>query len=188
MKKYKQKALRLVSNFLTIIVTVVALVMLYNFIQLKILHKPYVNVFGYAVFEVASGSMAPVIDEKDLIIVKITKNVELDDVVTFYKDNTYITHRIINMQGDFFITRGEANNTNDSPVAKNAVLGKVVYTIPEFGTWKSVLLNPKVLISIVFTIILFNYALFSGNKKKPKCDDFGIYNKGIIKEYGEPNE
>ena len=61
-----------------------------------ILKKDYVNVFGYTYFVVATGSMSGTIEVDDIIFVKITKSVKINDIITFKnKDGDIITHRLI---------------------------------------------------------------------------------------------
>ena len=49
------------------------------------------------------------------------------DIITYKSDNAFITHRIIKMDGDSIIAKGDNNNTQDKPITKDAVLGKVVF-------------------------------------------------------------
>ena len=103
---------------------------------------------------------------------KIDKNVKNNDIITFYKDNSFITHRIIDYKDDEqIITKGDANNTTDKYITKDMIIGKVVYTIHEFGIVKRVLVNSKVMISLFVTIILFSLAFSITNKKEGKNEE-----------------
>ena len=70
MKKLS-KILGYILNILIILVTIIIILAIYYFIQIKVFNKTYANIFGYTFFEVATGSMEPTIDVGDLIIVKI---------------------------------------------------------------------------------------------------------------------
>lgn len=165
--KFIKKIAEIITNILLILVVIAIFFALYGFIQLKILNKNYINYFGYTFFEVASGSMSPTINTYDLVIVKIDKNVKNDDIITFYKDNSFITHRIIEYEDDeHILTKGDANNTTDKYISKDMIIGKVVHTISEFGIIKRVLVNSKVMISLFITIILFSLAFSITNKKE----------------------
>ena len=112
--------------------------------------------------------MEPTINTYDLIIVKINQNVGENDIVTFYSDNTFITHRIIKYKSDDkILTKGDANNTSDKYISKDAIIGKVIYNIRGFGIIKRTITEPKVLIGIFSTILLFSLA-FSINTKGDK--------------------
>lgn len=182
-----KKIWKWVGNIFTCFLLLIIALVFYNFIQLKVLNRPYATFFGYTVFEVASGSMEPTISEKDLVIVHLGTSVKNDDIITYESNHTYITHRIIDIQGDFIIARGDANNSNDTAISKSMVLGKVVKIIPNFGVWRAVFLTPKVFVSLAITIILFIIG-FSCKKQIKKCIDFSISRKHIIEEYAGDNK
>ena len=56
-----------------------------------------------------------------------TKEFKEKDIVTYKKDNKYVTHRIIKIEGDKVITKGDANNVEDPPINKKDIIGKYVY-------------------------------------------------------------
>ena len=164
--KYIKKIAEIITNTLLIVVIIAIFFALYGIFQLKILNKNYINYFGYTFFEVVSGSMSPTINTYDLVIVKVTDNVSIDDIITFYKDDSFITHRIVEYKDDNnILTKGDANNTTDKNISKDIIVGKVVKVIPEFGIIKRVLINSKVMISIFITIMLFSIAFSITNKE-----------------------
>ena len=152
--KILEKIIHAILNVLILIIFIVLLVILYNYAQLQIFHKDYTNLFGYAVFEVSTGSMRETLNIYDVIIVKITKDVDVDDIITFKKDDETITHRIAKITKDEIITKGDANNTEDEPITLENVIGKVVSVCPKLGIWIKVLSDPKILISIFITLVL----------------------------------
>ena len=166
-----KKIAEIITNILLILVVIAIFFALYGFFQLKVLNKNYINYFGYTFFEVVSGSMSPTINTYDLVIIKVDKDVQNNDIVTFYKDNSFITHRVIDYRDDNnILTKGDANNTTDKEITKDMIIGKVVYTIREFGIIKRVLVNSKVMISLFITIILFSLAFSITNKKEEKYE------------------
>lgn len=93
------------------------------------------NIRGYHLFLVQSGSMEPSIMTGDVIIVKSDLNYKKLNVVTF-KDsqNRIVTHRIIDIKDDLFITKGDANRSVDNGTTHfNKVIGKVVFILPKLG-------------------------------------------------------
>lgn len=153
MKKLS-KILGYILNILIILVTIIIILAIYYFIQIKVFNKTYANIFGYTFFEVATGSMEPTIDVGDVIIVKITNEVNENDIIVCNKDNAFITHRLIRIEEDNFITKGDANNTEDEPMNKSDLVGKVVNIIPNFSLWKKVIYTPQVIIPIFVMLIL----------------------------------
>lgn len=176
---------KIIYGILFFILASILLIIIYNFISLKILKKDYTNFFGYTVFEIASGSMNPILNENDIVLVKIGNEVNENDIITYKKKDTFITHRLIKKQANYYICKGDANNTNDDPIKETQILGRVVKVLPKLGVWKNVFSTPKVIISIVITVILFELAF---TYKKIKFSDFSISGKDIIEEFGDPDE
>ncbi|MDD5980081.1 MAG: signal peptidase I [bacterium] len=176
MKNIFEKIVKIVTNILMFFVAIIVFFALYNFFVLNILNKPYVNFFGYTFFDVATGSMAEQINIDDVIIVKITKDVKEQDIITYKVGKDFITHRIVKMEQDVIVTKGDANNVSDNPIDKSVVVGKVVKVIPRLGIWKKTLTEPKVLISILVTLTLFSVA-FSYKSKDSKTSQNDNKNK-----------
>lgn len=162
-----EKVINLLLNILVFIFGVILLISIYTGIQTKILGHDYTDFFGYSIFEVQTGSMAETINPGDWIVVKLTRKVKLDDIVTYKLDGEYITHRIIEVYNGTYVTRGDANNVKDEPIDQNQIVGKVVKIFPNFGIIRRTLLNPSVLITLIITLFLFDLA-FKKNKSDKK--------------------
>ena len=159
-----------IVNLLTIILVVILIVVIYGKLSLTFSNKKYANYFGYTLFEVASGSMRPTLDINDVVLVKISKdNLNANDIIAFESENDIITHRIIFIDGNTITVKGDSNNVVDKPIEKEQVIGKVIKTYSKLGVWKKVLMEPKILISIFITLLLFDFAL-SYNVKDKKSD------------------
>ena len=158
--------LRTILNFVYIILAIIVIILIYNIIQISILNKSYMNIFGYSFFEVKTGSMSGTMEIGDIIIVKITDDVKKDDIVTYEEEQTLITHRIINIEENSITTKGDANNAQDKPIEKGKVIGKVVYIFKNVEVWKNVFKSPQVYIPVITTLILFGITISIGEKKK----------------------
>lgn len=89
------------------------------------------SVFGYSPVIVLSGSMSPEFEAGDMIFIKKTEpeTLQVGDVICFLEEETAVTHRIIAIESedgaDYYITQGDANNTEDSsPVTASQIQGK----------------------------------------------------------------
>ena len=103
-------------NILIIIVVLITMIGLYYMAQIKILKKDYADMFGYTFFEVATGSMADTINIGDVVVVKVNDEVKENDIIVYKEENSFITHRIIKIDGQNLITIGDANNSEDKPI------------------------------------------------------------------------
>ena len=99
------------------------------------------RLMGGQIYTVISGSMEPAIPVGSLVYVEgiEPEDVMVEDVIAFYggRDaNAIITHRVIEnrvIMGEF-ITKGDANQTNDmNPVDYDHLIGKVEFSIPKAG-------------------------------------------------------
>ena len=115
MKKI-QKIVGKIVNVLIVLVIVAIIICAYSVFSIKVLHKGYVNFFGYSVFEVATGSMKEEINIGDAVLVKIDEDYSVGDIVTYQSGEDFITHRVISKSNGQVITKGDANNVNDNPI------------------------------------------------------------------------
>lgn len=170
LKKISVKIIGYIMNILILIVSIIIIIGLYYLVQLKVLNKDYANMFGYTFFQVATGSMSPTIEIGDVVIVKLTEDINPNDIIVYKEENNFITHRLIEIQENTLITRGDANNTEDKPVEKNKMLGKVQLIMPKLGKWRDILLQPEIIIGIILVISLFGVTFVYTSKSEEKND------------------
>ena len=164
-KKVKDILKYVATGFLVLLV----LLCVYTFIATDVLKKDYVNVFGYTYFVVASGSMSGTIEVDDVIFVRITKDVKTNDIITYKsKEGDLITHRLINKNGNTYITKGDVNNAVDDAVTQDQIIGKVKFILSPSFILKSL---------AVFLIVFILLALINFDK---------IIKKFIVKDEKVP--
>lgn len=114
--------------------------------------KSTASIFGYRFYNVLTDSMVPQKDgpqdgfySGDVVILKMMDGTQVKkgDIVTFTVGNAgknYLTHRVVDKidelngeKGDYLITKGDANDTNDPPIPAEKVQGKVIFSIPKMG-------------------------------------------------------
>ena len=166
--KVVKKIFRWIFDIILFIILAIALIMAYNHVQVNIRGNTYTTMLGYSAFEVATGSMSNTIEIGDVILVKLiepNEPVSENEIVVFTQDTKLVTHRIIKINGDQIITKGDANNTQDDPISRGQIIGKVVKIIPDVKMWKEIILTPKVLIPTSISILLL-WIFFSYDKEK----------------------
>ena len=158
-----------IVNIFTCILFLVLILVIYGKITVMFTEKNYPNYFGYTFFEVASGSMEPTLYVNDVILVKITKdNLKKDDIIAFEQGNAIITHRIVFIDGDTLTVKGDNNNTIDTPIKIDSVIGKSIKTYSKLGVWKKVFSEPKIIFAVFVTLLLFDFAISYSPEKKEK--------------------
>lgn len=112
----------------------VAMILTLSFVWLRL--------SGGSVLSVQTGSMVPAINKGDLVVVTRVpeKQLKIGDVVTYHNPNNpkqTITHRIVALpieQNEYkFITKGDANAAQDTPISYEKIIGREVASAPVLG-------------------------------------------------------
>ncbi len=71
----------------------------------------------------------------DLLVVIKPDNPKVGDILIYKKlgSDFTIVHRLVRIDNDFYITKGDNNAAADAPVAKQYVVGKTVFAVPVLG-------------------------------------------------------
>lgn len=94
------------------------------------------KLFGIRIYGVLTGSMTPAYSVGGVVYVKETdaSDIQIGDVITFRMgtNTDYVmTHRVVEVDDSFFVTKGDANNTVDpEPVSFDRLIGRVVLFVP----------------------------------------------------------
>ena len=179
--KILEKVANIGLNILIFIFGIVLLISIYNNIQVKLLGNDYSSFFGYSVFEVQTGSMGEAVEPGDWIVVKYSKNIKLDDIITFKQDGEFITHRVIEAYQGTYVTKGDANDAKDDPITQEQIVGKVVKVLPAFGIFKKTIFNPYVLVAIIITVYLVTLTI-KKNKKEKDMKKFDVFMANVVKK------
>lgn len=173
------------GHIVTVLLVIAVVFCLYNIFQLS--KNPYYipSIIGLKPMSVLTGSMRPVLNPGDLIIVGDTKasSIETNDIITYRMGHNHalITHRVVEVfyEDDVikFRTKGDANNTEDlKSVSESQLIGKMILKIPYAGYIAQFVRTPKGL----FLFILVPIILVSLTEVKSILSV--VNNKSKIKE------
>lgn len=162
-----------ILNLLITILLIVVVFSVYLFIQTNVLENSFITLFGFSLFQVETGSMSGTMEIEDIVIVKLgNDDIKPDDIVTYKEKDYFVTHRVLSVENDTVITKGDANNSADAPISKSQIIGEVIYIIDEVKLWKQVLTDKAVLIPTGITLLLFiiliTYKEKAGEKNERK--------------------
>ncbi|MGX7031628.1 signal peptidase I [Vagococcus zengguangii] len=162
--------------FVTLSIIIVSAVLLFD----KTSNK---TVAGYSMLGVLTDSMSPnqqnIYEDSfrsgDVLITKKTTASELavGDIITFKPNlasDTLVTHRIIEKKSieadgsQYFVTKGDNNNSADLPIHEQQIVAKKVLIIPKLGSFilwvqQNLLLAVISVISFLGIIQLINYLI-----------------------------
>ncbi len=96
------------------------------------------RLFGYRPYVVLSGSMEPTYPTGSLLIVQdaVASDVAAGDPITFrLDDSTVATHRVVRIdtEEEQFVTKGDNNDFEDTPISFDKLVGKPVYSVAGLG-------------------------------------------------------
>ena len=124
------------------------------------------SIGGIKIFTVITGSMIPVYDIGDILIVKevIPEEIKVEDDIVYqgekgsFKGKT-ITHRVISIKkkddGNYgIITKGVANLSQDPEINQTQVLGKVIFKVPIMSFILKIITNIYVWMFITVIILI----------------------------------
>ena len=152
-----------IKNVIFRILYVLIIIYLLVFVPCLWGHKPLV---------VISGSMEPTLKVGGILYYeKIDlEDFKIDDILVYKTKDHIISHRIVDIVDDGFITKGDANNSVDNNlINKNQVLGKGTnWSIPYIGYYADFIYTHKYLLYISLSIIVVDLLndFYRDHKKK----------------------
>lgn len=117
----------------------------------------------YNLYIVRSGSMEPAINTGDVVITGPAGtfgSIKPGGIVTYELGKELITHRVVSIDGNTLITKGDANEDPDSsPVQLSQVKGSYLFKIPYVGYFTSFLRTRlgRFLVIILPSIVLAGF-------------------------------
>lgn len=141
--------------------------------------------FGYTPLMVETGSMSPVFDENDLVLIQSSDDdatYNVGDIICYHSGNAYVTHRIKEITTDkngiaVYITQGDANNTPDQgSVRADQILGVYKTRLAGMGGVFAFMQTPGgmivcVVLPIVLVLLLFFVPPMVAARKKTESEN-----------------
>lgn len=119
-------------------------------------HEDLPKVFGFSRAVVISGSMEPTFSPGDMLFFCESGNLEVGDIVIFRSDGDFVTHRIVGINENGYVTMGDANNTKDGTISRSDIEGKMVLILPGMGNVADFLRTPLGFLVLLGVGVLIN--------------------------------
>ena len=86
-------------------------------------------------YVIVSGSMEPELPVGSLCMIDCQqKEPETGDIISYKAGDSVITHRVVEVTDEGYVTKGDANDTKDPGIVKpKQVFGTYVFNIPKAG-------------------------------------------------------
>lgn len=124
--------------------------------------------YGFGLYTVLTGSMEPTIPTGSLMLVRSVEpgSISRGDILTFRVDSgEVVTHRVTKVAEEDIVTKGDANNAEDTPIHYGQVIGRAVLWLPGAGALPGILKTPYLWFGVVFLAGLA--MVLAGLRKKP---------------------
>ena len=158
------------------IIFIAIIVILLGYFALRVTNK-------VEIYNVKTGSMEAKIHVGDYILILKKSRYDIGDVITFASNNSYVTHRIVKIDGDKVTTKGDANNTEDETISSSSIVGKVILS----GGILNIIINYKyALAGIVLSLYLLS--CYFESRKKEKSSLAEIENKELKSQQPDATE
>ena len=191
MKKLRQlmmkKPAKYILKTIKVILTIIIVCILAVIIVQKVSNNS-INLGGYGIYTVVTGSMEPELDVRDMILAKRASGVEYDvgDIIIYngtessFKDKL-ITHRVISKERKnnklYYTVKGDANYVEDPEISSDQVIGKVITKLAVLSLLSRILSNPFGFFFMIFVpFVVFAFISFIDIKKEleevnSECED-----------------
>jgi signal peptidase len=124
-------------------------------------------IWGYKPLVIVSGSMEPILKVGGILYYK---NIPLndykkDDILVYRIPDHNVSHRIVEINNNSFLTKGDVNEYLDNPVYHNQILGKGTnFSIPLIGYYANFIYNHKYLLYISIFVVVIDYCCYAIKK------------------------
>lgn len=144
--KYLNLFFKVLVDIIIVFLVIITVLFLYS----KYISKDRMpNVFGYSVLKIVSGSMEPKYSVNDRILIKKQSSYKINNVVTYIdKYGNFVTHRIVKINRNKIITKGDANNTVDESFDKSKVQGKVMCKLPNIFSLEFIIIGVIIILTV----------------------------------------
>lgn len=157
----KDRISNIIVNLFIIVTTIILISILYS----KFIKKDRItSIFGKSILVVRTGSMEPTINPGDMIVISKEYEYKKGDIVTFYEDGTFVTHRIVKINEDGYTTKGDANDLEDGKIGYKDIQGRMIFRSHIFGFIILYLLKPFVLLYFILIIFIYIFNFIFDNK------------------------
>lgn len=130
--------------------------------------------FGYKPLVVLSGSMEPTYKVGAIIYYESFDEIKKDDVIVFNNsDDSFVTHRVVELKDGKYVTKGDANESVDAELVEvHNIKGKAIkFNIPYLGYYVQYV-NTNLWLIIAVIVVLVSEFLISNLNSDTKKEEF----------------
>lgn len=153
------RRLQIIRKSISLLLMVVLILLCISiFYQKYILHSPIINIGSFSFLYNMSGSMSPTLTPGEFLISSKQNKYNTGDIICYKKEDfpfQIIKHRIVNINSDNIVCKGDSNNIPDDYISKENIIGKVIYHSHLLGMLYMLLPFIFIIICIFILIYIF---------------------------------
>lgn len=122
------------NAFLTLVVLIL-IVYGWIFVEIKLLLRPYPELFGYVFYLQEEADMTPQFEVQDVILVKKDADYRAGDIVLYFdgKDSKFKVHNVVSHDASLTVTKCATCEANNPAVTNDHVIGKATGKVMFMG-------------------------------------------------------
>lgn len=129
-------------------------------------HEDYLEVNGYSYYKVDNATLEPDIRKNNIVILKDSEDIEVGDYVTFLEgEKKEVVLRKVVERNEYRlvvdITNNYENKDYKNEINIDDVKAKMIYNSNTFSSVMNILLNPAVLVILLFLGTIFPEFVFN---------------------------
>ena len=129
-------------------------------------HEDYLEVNGYSYYEVDNATLEPDIRKNNIVLLKDSEDIEVGDYVTFLEgEKKEVVLRKVVERNEYRlvvdITNNYENKDYKNEINIDDVKAKMIYNNNTFSSVMNILLNPAVLVILLFLGTIFPEFVFN---------------------------
>lgn len=153
-----------------LLITIIVIIIITRVNHFNDLYHDIPGFIGFKPFVVVSDSMSPTLKSGDMIIVKKSnKPYKSGDIITYWRGNSLITHRVVEIKDKGYVTKGDTNKNPDNyEVFFEDIVGKTLLVIPYGGYISPHYLRVSYFGALAIAIVLILTTLIAKTIKSSK--------------------
>jgi signal peptidase len=92
--------------------------------------------------------------------------VDVGDIIVYQDEAELIIHRVIEVDGDTVITKGDANDISDPPISKSSIKGIMVLSVPYLGGLVRLLKSGPGFVALLLATFYVLYSSYQKDKEE----------------------
>lgn len=165
-----RKLVSIIKYFMIVLVSFIAGICIYMAVTVKLTSESIPMPLGFGAVIANGDSMAPVIEDNDLVFIKKKETFSPGDIVLYEKNKSFYISRIENINDTALSVKSDNRSSQNAPISSGNVKGTVIHIMKNGGLLADITSSPYVLVGILILLLCLieasYYSRYAAKKKK----------------------